>query len=201
MNTFLALGDSYTIGEAVPESGRWPEQLVRNLRTKGIQIRDPEIIATTGWTTDELLEAIEHQSPSKDYDLVSLLIGVNNQYRGYSLETFRNEFKALLELAISFAGGEKEKVVVLSIPDYGVTPFAADKNPEKIAFELDQYNRKKQEIAERMGVNWFDITPISRNAKLDSSLLTGDLLHPSAKMYQEWVGLIFPYVVNLLRNN
>lgn len=202
MQTFLALGDSYTIGEAVQQSERWPVQLVQQLRKAGIKIADPYIIATTGWTTDELLTAIEQQRQQlfKSYDLVSLLIGVNNQYRSYPLETYREEFTELLDQAIAFAAAEGAKVIVLSIPDYGVTPFAVDKNPEKIARELIEYNQIAKEVAEKKGARWFDITSGSRYARYDQELLAHDSLHPSAKMYQEWVGQIFPYVVNLLRN-
>lgn len=200
-NTFLALGDSYTIGEAVKEEERWPVLLVRKLQKEGISIAEPEIIATTGWTTDELQAAIQKQGPLQNYDLVSLLIGVNNQYRGFPIENYRKEFNALLEQAIGFAAGKEERVVVLSIPDYGVTPFAADKNPEKIARELDEYNQLSREISEKRGVKWFDITPGSRLALKDDSLIAEDGLHPSGKMYRQWVDQILPYVVNLLRNH
>lgn len=202
MQTFLALGDSYTIGEAVQDSERWPVQLVQQLREAGIKIADPHIIATTGWTTDELLAAIDQQrwQLRENYSLVSLLIGVNNQYRSYPLETYRKEFTVLLDQAIAFAAGEGAKVIVLSIPDYGVTPFAADKNPEKIARELDDYNNLAREVAEKKGARWINITPASRDARYDPELLAHDSLHPSASMYKEWVGQIFPYVVNLLRN-
>lgn len=201
MHHFLALGDSYTIGEAVPEEERWPVQLVTKLRNTGISIADPHIIATTGWTTDELQAAIDQQQPSENFDLVSLLIGVNNQYRNYPSETYRKEFKSLLEQAIGFASGKRERVIVLSIPDYGVTPFGAAKDPEKIARELDEYNRIAGEITQEKGVAWFDITPGSRNALHDSALIAGDGLHPSGKMYHNWVEQIFPYVGNLLRTH
>lgn len=201
MHHFLALGDSYTIGEAVKEEERWPFQLVKELRKAGIAIKDPEIIATTGWTTDELQAAIDQKKPPENFGLVSLLIGVNNQYRSYPLQVYAAEFKILLNQAVKFAGGNKERVIVLSIPDYGVTPFAAGKNPEKIASELDEFNRIARKLTEEEGVNWFDITPSSRNAAHDTSLIAADGLHPSGKMYQTWVAYIFPYVVNLLRNH
>lgn len=201
MHHFLALGDSYTIGEAVPEEERWPVQLVKHLRKEGVSIKDPDIIATTGWTTDELQAAIDHQKTSGHYDLVSLLIGVNNQYRNYPAENYRQEFTSLLEQAIAFAGGESGRVIAFSIPDYGVTPFAAGKDSEKIARELDEYNRIAKEIAEKKGVRWFDITPHSRNAAHDPTLIAEDGLHPSGKMYLNWVGQILPYVGNLLRTH
>lgn len=202
MHNFLALGDSYTIGEAVPEAKSWPVQLVQQLRNIGIEVTDPHIIATTGWTTHELQTAINQQREQliKRYDLVSLLIGVNNQYRSYPLETYRKEFEILLDQAIAFAAGAEERVIVISIPDYGVTPFAANKNPEKISRELEEYNQLAKEITERKKAVWIDITPISQRARHKPDLLAPDGLHPSAKMYQEWVMQILPYVVNLLRN-
>ena len=199
MHTFLALGDSYTIGESVAVDMRWPVQLVRELCTKGIEFADPKIVATTGWTTDELQQAINYQNLKKNFSLVSLLIGVNNQYRGYSVEVYKKEFESLLKQAITFAGGKPEKVIVLSIPDYGQTPFGKEKDPEKVALEIDHYNRLNKEIAEHQQVNWFDITPISRQVKNDPALIAEDGLHPSGKMYTQWVELIVPYVVNLLK--
>ena len=200
MHRFLALGDSYTIGEAVAEKERWPLQLVRKLREEGVEIADPYIIATTGWTTDELEAGILTQKPSGSFDLVSLLIGVNNQYRGYGLDKYRNEFEALMQQAIAFAGGVAERVMVLSIPDYGCTPFAADKNPEKIRKELAEYNQVKKELAHKYGAKWCDITGISRHAKEDPALNASDGLHPSGKMYSKWVEKVYPDVLYLLKN-
>lgn len=200
MHTFLALGDSYTIGEAVDPSERWPEQLVRLLRKDGIAVADPKIIATTGWTTDELQATIKKEDPSDDFSLVSLLIGVNNQYRAYPIEQYRQEFEALLQQAIGFAQGEPGRVVVVSIPDYGVTPFAAEKDPEKIAQELDEYNRTSREIAGRYGANWVDITPGSRLAKNDPELVASDGLHPSGKMYRNWAAAVYPYALKIMAN-
>ena len=194
--SFLALGDSYTIGEAVPENDRWPVQLVEKLKVAGISVADPEIIATTGWTTDELQKAIGETGDTKTYDLLSLLIGVNNQYRGYDLEVYKKEFKELLDQAIAFANEKPENVFVISIPDYGVTPFALEHNlnPEKIADELDQYNLEAQKIAQSKGVAFFDITEWSKGAKADPSLVTSDGLHPSGKMYANWVDTCYAWV-------
>jgi lysophospholipase L1-like esterase len=200
MQKFLALGDSYTIGEAVAERDRWPVQLVNKLRNAGVQIADPQIIATTGWTTDELQAAIAKENPEGTYQLVSLLIGVNNQYRSYPLETYKEEFEQLLNQALKFAGNKPERVVVVSIPDYGVTPFAADKNPSKIASELEAYNSAARQIAKSYQVPFFDITPASRLAENDPSLIASDGLHPSGKMYTHWAETVFPHVVKQLKN-
>lgn len=200
MHTILALGDSYTIGEAVDPTERWPEQLVQLLREDGLTVSDPKIIATTGWTTDELQEAIKKEEPSEEFSLVTLLIGVNNQYRGYPLEQYRQEFDTLLQQAIGFGQGEPGRVVVVSIPDYGVTPFAVEKNPEKIAQELDEYNRISREIAARYGVKWVDITPRSRLAKDDPGLIASDGLHPSGKMYRDWATAVYPYALKIIAN-
>ncbi|WP_282298557.1 GDSL-type esterase/lipase family protein, partial [Stenotrophomonas sp. PS02289] len=122
---YLALGDSYTIGEGVAEQGRWPVQLSAALRAAGVDIADPQIIATTGWTTDELDAGIDAAAPQGPFDLVTLLIGVNNQYRGRSVDEYRTQFSALLQRALGFAGQRAQRVLVLAIPDWGVTPFAA----------------------------------------------------------------------------
>lgn len=197
--TYLALGDSYTIGESVPKEDRWPVQLVDSLREKGYSIQDPNIIAKTGWTTYELIDTVQKADPATNYDLVTLLIGVNNQYRGYDISTFRKEFKILLEKAIAFADGQKNHVFVVSIPDYGVTPFGQQKNPRKIARELKQYNSISANIAEKQGVSFINITPISKRAESDSTLVAEDGLHPSGKMYQKWVSRILPNVISNLK--
>lgn len=196
---FLALGDSYTIGEGVEPSGRWPAQLAGMLRDQGTAIDEPQIIATTGWTTDELAKGIPQASPSGPYDLVSLLIGVNNQYRGRNINEYRDQFTALLLQAISLAGGDTGRVVVLSIPDWGVTPFARGRDRMKIAREIDLFNAANREETERLGVAYVDITPISREAWNDSTLLAPDGLHPSAAMYLEWARLTLPWAVAQLK--
>lgn len=180
---YLALGDSYTIGETVSAEERFPNQLA-----KAIGIPEPLIIAKTGWTTDELNAAIDAADPKGPYDLVTLLIGVNNQYRGRDAEQYRREFVGLLGRAIAFAGGDAKKVIVVSIPDWGVTPFAEGRDRAKIAREIDQYNAINREEAARAGAKYVDITPISRRS--DASLVASDGLHPSGKQYAEWVKLI-----------
>jgi lysophospholipase L1-like esterase len=180
---YLALGDSYTIGESVPESERFPVQLARALN-----LGDPEIIAKTGWTTDELNAAIDAAHPTGPYDLVTLLIGVNNQYRGRDAEQYRGEFTALLQRAIGFAGGDAKKVVVVSIPDWGVTPFAEGRDRAKIGTEIDRYNAINREETGKAGAKYVDITPVSRGT--DPALFAADGLHPSGKQYTEWVKLI-----------
>ncbi len=180
---YLALGDSYTIGESVPESERFPVQLSRDLG-----IGTPQIVAKTGWTTDELNAAIDAANPQGPFDLVTLLIGVNNQYRGRSADEYRTQFVGLLNRAIGFAGGDAKKVIVVSIPDWGVTPFAEGRDRAKIAREIDQFNAINREEAARAGAKWVDITPVSRGS--DPALVAGDGLHPSGKQYGEWVKLI-----------
>jgi lysophospholipase L1-like esterase len=180
---YLALGDSYTIGESVAEADRFPNQLARELG-----IAPPQIIAKTGWTTDELNAAIDAANPQGPFDLVTLLIGVNNQYRGRDAEQYRGEFAALLQRAIGFAGGDATKVIVVSIPDWGVTPFAEGRDRAKIATEIDRYNAINREEAARAGAKYVDITPISRGN--DAALVADDKLHPSGRQYTEWVKAI-----------
>jgi lysophospholipase L1-like esterase len=182
---YLALGDSYTIGESVGADERFPVQLARALN-----LGEPRIIAKTGWTTDELNGAIDAANVTETYDLVTLLIGVNNQYRGRDAEQYRGEFAALLRRAIGFAGGDAKNVVVVSIPDWGVTPFAEGRDRAKIAVEIDRYNGIAREETQRAGARYVDITPISRGG--DASRVAGDGLHPSGKQYGEWVKLIAP---------
>jgi len=192
--TYLALGDSYTIGESVNLDMRWPEQLAKRMTEGGIPVDSPRIIATTGWTTDELQKGIIEAEITKKYDIVSLLIGVNNQYRGYPFEDYEREFTELLIMAIQFASTQNSKVFVVSIPDYGVTPFGRKKNSNKIALEIDQYNAKAKEICEERGILFVNITDISKKALNDTTLVATDGLHPSGKMYKEWVRLIYPQV-------
>ncbi|MBS1493624.1 MAG: SGNH/GDSL hydrolase family protein [Bacteroidetes bacterium] len=193
---YLALGDSYTIGESVPDSGRFPVQLVNALQKNGVLFNTPEIIATTGWTTDELAAAIKKKESQllTKYNLVSLLIGVNNQYRGRDAEEYRAQFKDLLKTAIVFAGGDKSRVFVVSIPDWGVTPFAEGRDRKKIGEEIDLYNKINKEETQKEGIAYVDITPESRNAATDKTLVASDGLHPSEKMYKEWVDMILPHV-------
>lgn len=189
---WLALGDSYTIGQGVAEEARWPVQLAARLRDHGTPIDAPEIIATTGWTTDDLTRALEQRSPRGPYKLVTLLIGVNDQYGGRAVEEYRPRFRALLQQAIGLAGGRADHVIVLSIPDWGVTPFAARFDPAEVSAEIVQYNAVNLKETQHTGATYIDITPSSRLAAGDPTLLADDGLHPSAKMYDAWVQLILP---------
>ncbi|HTE34666.1 MAG TPA: SGNH/GDSL hydrolase family protein [Chryseolinea sp.] len=183
---FLALGDSYTIGESVPANDRWPVQLIDSLHIRGIDGYEPTIIATTGWRTDELKKAIVKAKIKGEHSLVSLLIGVNNFYQGKTVESFAPEFEELLNTAIRLAGGKRAHVFVVSIPDYGYTPFGKD-NREKITQGIDSFNAACKTIADKLGVKYYDITDISRRGMSEPDLVAGDGLHPSGKMYAEWV--------------
>ena len=184
--TMLSLGDSYTIGEQVDEADRFPNQTVLLLHSKGFFFEKPKIIATTGWTTGELMNAIEKENIQQTYDFVTLLIGVNNQYRGQGTEQYRKEFAELLKTAVNFSEQKSNHVIVLSIPDWGATPFAEGRDRKKIAFEIDEFNSINKEESKNMGVHYIDITPVSRMGASNSSFLAGDGLHPSGKMYSEW---------------
>jgi lysophospholipase L1-like esterase len=184
--TYLALGDSYTIGETVLSSENFPSQTVQLLRKEGLDFNAPEIVAKTGWTTDELEEAIPKYRFRKPYDFVSLLIGVNNQYRGRSVDSYKPEFEDLLRKAIHYAGDRSDRVVVLSIPDWGVTLFAKGSNRVQIALDIDSYNVANKQIAMQYNVHYIDITPWTREAATDNSLLASDGLHPSGKEYTRW---------------
>src|SRR5688572_23391961 len=192
---FLALGDSYTIGESVPKNERWPNQLA-TLIGGNIEVK---IIARTGWTTSELWDGIQKEELTPPYDMVSLLIGVNNQYRGYDIEEYRSEFVFLLNKAIEYAGGDKNRVFVVSIPDWGVTPFAQGRDAEKVASEIDAFNQVNREEAQKAGMAYVDVTPISREAVNDTDLIASDGLHPSGKMYAEWAKLALPIALEILK--
>jgi lysophospholipase L1-like esterase len=186
----LALGDSYTIGEAVAVEARWPMRLAAMMRARGIAVAEPTIIATTGWTTDELSRGIDAANPRGPFDVVTLLIGVNNQYRGRTRDEYRDQFRALLARAVAFAGGRAGRVVVLSIPDWGVTPFAAGRDRAMIAAEIDAFNEINRDEAKRAGAKYVDITPISRRASVEPALIAADGLHPSGLMYEAWAALV-----------
>lgn len=186
----LALGDSYTIGEAVPAAERWPMQVAALLRAERVAVADPEIIATTGWTTDELAAGIAARAPRGPYDLVTLLIGVNNQYRGRTADEYRGEFTGLLRQAVGFAGGDARKVVVVSIPDWGVTPFADGRDRAAIGRAIDAFNAIGREEATRAGAAFVDITPTSRERH--PGWEASDGLHPSGAQYAAWSRLILP---------
>ena len=198
---YLALGDSYTIGEAVPELQSYPYQLVNLLGTNNYKVNTPTIIARTGWRTDQLIDAIATSGISdKKYDFVTLLIGVNDQYQNVSPESYRTKFIKALSLALSFANGNAKRVFVLSIPDYGVTPFA-NGNDAVIGPQIDQFNAINKQESVKAGVNYLDITPISRKAATDPGLIAPDGLHPSGPMYTQWIDLLEPMVKTQLQKN
>jgi lysophospholipase L1-like esterase len=199
--TWLALGDSYTIGEGVAEADRWPVRLAASLREEGIALADPRIIAATGWTTDELSTAMDAAEPLGEWGFVSLLIGVNNQYRGRGVDDYVGEFARLLQRAIALAGGRADRVLALSIPDWGVTPFARDSGRDlaQIAAELDAYNQAAREICDSLGVAFVDITGISREGGGEADMLTSDGLHPSGKIYARWAQAALPVARETLR--
>jgi lysophospholipase L1-like esterase len=196
---YLAIGDSYTIGEGVAPAGRWPNQLARSLRAEGIAIGDPRIIATTGWTTDELSAALDAAEPLGEWELVSLLIGVNDQYRGRSVAAFSDEFERLLQRSLRLAGGRRERVLVLAIPDWGVTPFASGRDRGRIAVELDAYNAAQRAVCERHGVAYVDTAVVSRARGAEPAMLVADGLHPSAAMYALWAAEALPVARHALR--
>jgi len=189
---FLALGDSYTIGEGVDAHERWPAQLASTLRADGATIGDADIVATTGWTTDELAAAIAARGFAPPYALVTLLVGVNNQYRGRALDEYREQFSALLDTAIAFAGGDARRVVVVSIPDWGATPFAiaSGRDTQQIAREIDAFNAAACDIAQSRGAAFVDVTVLSRSQPLNEHWLAADGLHPSAAQYAAWTAPI-----------
>ncbi|UPG94137.1 SGNH/GDSL hydrolase family protein [Luteibacter aegosomatissinici] len=192
---FLALGDSYTIGEGVPEQGRWPVQLVARLHDEHVELLAPRIVATTGWTTDELSAAMDAAHLAPGYGLVTLLIGVNNQYRGRSLAEYREQFLALLERAVVLAG-DARRVIVVSIPDWGVTPFAEGRDRAAIAHEIDAFNAIARDEAHRAFARWVDVTGISRD---HAGEVVDDGLHPSARQYGLWADAILPEARTALR--
>jgi lysophospholipase L1-like esterase len=191
---YLALGDSYTIGEGVAAPERWPNQLADMLRKSGVDVGEPEIVAKTGWTTDELSAAMDAHTFSPPYRLVTLLIGVNNQYRHRDLDNYRVEFQKLLERAIDLAGKDPKKVVVVSIPDWGVTRFGKEsgRDTAEIARQLDAYNAANAQIAKMLHCGYVDVTAVSRQGANQAAMLVSDGLHPSAKMYTEWATRVLP---------
>jgi len=199
--SYLALGDSYTIGEAVAVEGRWPHQLAAALRAQGVGLADPQTIATTGWTTDELDAGIDAAAPQGPFAFVSLLIGVNNQYRGRPLNEYRHQFEALLQRAIGFAGGDAGRVLVLSFPDWGATPFGAGSGRDlaRIGIETDEFNGAAKVISTQQGVAFVDITDISRAHGADPTMIAEDNLHPSTRMYALWAGRALPVATRLLQ--
>ncbi|HRO43783.1 MAG TPA: SGNH/GDSL hydrolase family protein [Flavipsychrobacter sp.] len=199
MYTYLALGDSYTIGEQVPLQENFPYQTVRLLREKRIEVADPVIVAKTGWTTDELAMAVREEGIKETFSIVTLLIGVNNQYRGREIENYKQEFTQLLDQAIVFANGHTQNVFVLSIPDWGITPFAHDKDRNKVAREIDAYNLVKKEITAAHTCNYLNITDSTRKNGTIAEYLAEDGLHPSAKEYKIWAERLAPMIEEILK--
>jgi lysophospholipase L1-like esterase len=183
---FLALGDSYTIGEGVSESERWPNQLAQLLTGEAIALEQPEIIARTAWAADELADAIAANPPQGPYDLVTLLIGVNDQYRNRPVDAFASEFARLIRRAKEFAGNRAGRVVAISIPDWGATPYAKGRDRALIGREIDAYNARARTLALAASIRWADVTGISRRALEDPTLIGPDGLHPSGTMYALW---------------
>lgn len=183
---YLALGDSYTIGESVPSSKNFPNQTAALLKKANISFDEPTIIAKTGWTTDELQEQLSRTRLAVPFDFVTLLIGVNNQYRGRSADEYAQQFEELLQQAIGYAEGKANHVIVLSIPDWGVTPFAEGRDRKQIAKEIDLYNSINERISKQYKVHYINITPFTREAATDKTLVAKDGLHPSAKDYARW---------------
>jgi len=198
MVRILALGDSYTVGEGVKESESLPIQLAVELRKDSLKVDTPQIIAVTGWTSSDLMRAINNSNLDNPYDLVTLLAGVNDQFQGYDEDSYATNFEKLLIKSIELAGGVSNRVIVISIPDYSVTPFGKRFGPSRIRAEIDRFNEINRKIAENRGVDYINVTEISRRASEDQTLLAPDGLHPSAKMYAEWVELIAPVVKSSL---
>jgi lysophospholipase L1-like esterase len=194
---YLALGDSYTIGESVAVKDRWPDQLAKMLDAEGIRT-DVTIIAHTGWTVDDLWQGVQADPPVKAYDMVTLLIGVNDQYRGYPVSGYREDFIFMLERCVEYAGGEPHKVIVLSIPDWGFTPFAAARDIEPISRQIDEFNAVNREETKKAGAHYVDVTVISRIALDDIDLIASDNLHPSGKMYTMWAESVLPIALEIL---
>ena len=197
---YLALGDSYTIGEKVEEKDNFPNQTVLLLNTPNKRFEDATIIAKTGWTTDELQDKLSQTRLAIPFDIVTLLIGVNNQYRGRSVEEYTIQFEQLLQHAVGYAGGDSQHVIVLSIPDWGVTPFAADRDRKKIAEEIDLFNAANKNIAKKYTVHYIDITPYTREATSDISLVAEDGLHPSGKDYKRWALRVAEKIEEIINN-
>lgn len=199
MLRYLALGDSYTIGEGVSDHERWPTVLVELLASRGIQVGPPHYIAQTAWTTDELSDAIDAAKPAGTFDLVTLLIGVNDQYRSRPVRSFEGEFTTLVKRSIGFAGKQPQRTIVVSIPDWGATPFADGRDRALIGREIAAYNERASSIAHSLGTHWVDVTEASRAMQSDPTLVATDGLHPTGAMYRRWAELIAPVAERALR--
>jgi len=195
---FLALGDSYTIGEGVAVQERWPSQAATMLRESGLDVAEPDLIARTAWTSDELADAVRSAQPSGPYDLVTLMVGVNDQYRGRRLEEFAAHFDPLLRIAITLAGERPARTIVISIPDWGAAPFAKDRDRALISRQIDAFNAWLCQRAAGAGTRWVDVAPISRQMLEDASLVAADGLHPSGEIHRRWALAIVPVAVQIL---
>jgi len=196
---YLALGDSYTIGQSVGETERFPAQTVALLRQQNIKIKDPEYIAITGWTTANLMSAINSQNPKGPYAAVTLLIGVNDQYQGVDTATYRTRFTQLLNKVVELAGAKKTNVFVLSIPDYSVTPFVPTADKERVRKEIDIFNSINKQITLQNNIAYVDITPSTREGATNPSLIAGDGLHPSGLEYKKWAEMLAPVMKQVLQ--
>lgn len=194
VKSYLALGDSYTIGTSVAIEQRFPNQVSIQLAQQGVALKLPAIVATSGWTTGNLLVELAAHPPVGTYDIVTLLIGVNNQYQGRSQAEYKTQFSELLNKAIGYAGGRRGRVIVLSIPDYSVTAFAQGSDTARIAREINEFNIINKEVSAIAGVQYLHITDISREARQDPTLTAGDGLHPSGKQYERWVARLLPII-------
>jgi lysophospholipase L1-like esterase len=196
---YLALGDSYTIGEGVADQDSWPNQLVDLMRASQIDVGTAHIIARTAWTTDELFDAIDAEGPKGPFDLVTLLIGVNDQYRSRPVQSFATEFVQLLRRAKALGGNRPARTIAISIPDWGATPFAEGRDRTLISAEIQAYNSRARELAETAGARWVDITEISRDMLREPELVAVDGLHPTGAMYRRWAEQILPVAIEILR--
>lgn len=200
LRNYLALGDSYTIGEGVPVAERFPHQTMALLKGRGVNMQEPQYIAQTGWPTGSLLYAINATNPPDSFDVVSLLIGVNNQYQRRDTGQYRQEFTQCLKEAIRLAGKRPNRVFVLSIPDYSVTPFAArNSDTARVSREIDQFNKINKQVTDSAGIVWIEITQGSREARLDPSLIANDGLHPSGREYAKWAAKLAEEMTKVLR--
>lgn len=194
----LALGDSYTVGTAVAPEARWLDRVVRRLRNRNVDIADPTIIATNGWTTDDLSAAIDRRSPDSDYDLVTLLVGANDVFDGRTVTTFRPKYVDLLERAVEFAGGDSENALAITVPDYTLTAVGQENDPADHADRLAACNQAVRDVATERGVRVVDVVPISRQVRAEEGLIAEDGLHPSPAQHERWADLILPSVVDVL---
>ena len=200
MYRYLALGDSYTCGEGVEPGHRWPVQLAHALRDDGIVISEPHVLAKTGWTTDELAAAIAAEQPLGQFDFVTLGIGVNDQYRGHSVSEYRAQLRMLLDTVTALVGRRTERVMMLSIPDWGITPFARreGRDPGTVRHDIDAFNDAARDLCESRRIAFVDVTTVSREHGVSDSMLADDGLHPSGAMYARWVDAALPVAHGLL---